>query len=97
MVGGIVEEDETLEKAVVREVKEELGLEFVPELFLEEMDNKSVVNETWEVYFYKGLAKGELKLKTDEVLEIAYVGENDLDEFDIAYDHRERLEEFFEK
>jgi len=96
LIGGKPDEDETLEQCMVREVREEIGLEFTnPVLIRKIFDDESVPGERWWVYFFKGGAEGDLLLKADEVLEVIYVSRRELGEVDIAFNHREILEEFF--
>lgn len=82
---------------MVREVKEESGLEFVnPRLFMEETNDKTKRGEFWHTLYYLGKVLGKLKLKTDEVEEVIYVGREDLQGVEIAFTHREVLKKYFE-
>lgn len=40
--------------------------------------------------------KGEIVLDFNEILEVRYVKKADLNDIDLAFNHRELLEEFFE-
>jgi len=95
LVGGKPDKDETKEETIVREVREELGVEFTPTFYKEEVDTATDPIHPWHVYFYTGGIKGTLQPKEDEISEAVYVGSNDLANYDIAFNHRERLEEFF--
>lgn len=65
--GGHVEENETLEEAVIREVKEELGVELVkPKLF----KIYSIVTSQGplKIHTFTGNLKGQISLKNDELI-----------------------------
>lgn len=95
LIGGKPNENESIKDAVIREVKEEIGLDFNPILFLEEFDSISVPGETWLVTYFTGTASGDVKLKEDEVVDIVYISENELDSIQIAFDHKEILDNYF--
>ena len=95
LVGGKPDQGETPIKAVVREVKEELGLDFDPTLILERVDTQTDPINPWKTYFFTGTATGVIQLKDDEITDIIFVSEEDLDGLDIAFDHRDRLKDFF--
>jgi 8-oxo-dGTP pyrophosphatase MutT (NUDIX family) len=65
--GGKNDDGETPEEAVVREVKEEIGLDFkVSSLFL------TSKGASGKVYSYLGSESGEVKLQKEEVDEISF-------------------------
>lgn len=96
LIGGKPNEGESNRGAIIREVKEELGLLFKPTWWIEETDKISVPGEIWTVVYFYGKTDGSLKLKLDEVAEIIFVNRNDLENLDIAYDHKDLLINFFE-
>ena len=96
LIGGKSDPEESPEYAIIRKVKEEIGLEFTPIPYLEKIDSHSDPKEPWMVYYFTESAKGELKLEPSEVEEVIFISEDDLDELDIAFDHREKLKEFFQ-
>lgn len=96
LIGGKPDGDETPKETVVREVREETDLIFKDSvLWREIVDKESVPGETWRIYFFHGRFEGQLKLKDDEILEVVYVGRDDLSSVDIAFNHREILTQFF--
>lgn len=94
LVGGKPDEGETPAEAVVREVHEELGLTFTPQFYKEEMDLTDKQNP-WRVFYFTGEISGELHPNPEEISEVIYATNTDLDELNIAFDHRDRLREFF--
>ncbi len=97
LIGGKPDAGETPEQAVVGEVQEEVGLEFVdPRLFTEETNDKTKLGEFWHTLYYLGKVSGQLNLKADEVENVIYVGKKDLPSTDIAFTHKEVLEKYFE-
>lgn len=94
LIGGKPDEGETLKQTIIREVEEETGLKFKnPILWKETVDDNT--GELWHVYFFCGQTEGELNLKKDEILEVIYINKEDLPNIDIAFNHREILNEFF--
>ncbi len=97
LVGGKPDQGETEEQAVIREVKEELGVEFAPGFYKQELDTSSVPGQQWQVFYYTGPIRGELNPDPAEIVDVTFASRQDLDTLDIAFDHRERLIEFFER
>lgn len=97
LLGGKPDEGETPDEAVIREVKEESGLDFVnPVLFTEETNDKTKPGEFWHTLYYLGQVLGQLNLKEDEVEGVIYVGRDDLPNVDIAFTHRDILKQYFD-
>jgi ADP-ribose pyrophosphatase YjhB (NUDIX family) len=98
LVGGKPDGDESPAQAIVREVEEETGLRFKdPKLFLEESNDKTVPGQTWHTYYFLGDAEGDLRLKKDEISEVIYVGKDDLKNIDIAFNHSDVLQKYFNR
>ena len=96
LVGGKPEEGETAELAIIREVKEELGIDFYPTLFIEKADSVSDPEHPWLVTTFTGTFSGEIMPDPAEISDVMWVSESDLDSLDIAFDHKERLKEYFQ-
>lgn len=91
LVGGKPEEGETMEACVIREVREELGVEFTPALFLELDDAESDPPHIWKVCYYKGPIRGEFMLKPDEISEIGFFSAEDAEKLSFAFSHNRKI------
>ncbi len=101
LVGGKLDEGETPEQAVSREVKEELGVDFTPELveiLKDQISPDRAANEQypWDVYIYAGNFEGEPHFKTEEISEIDYIDAKNIDNYDLAFNHKQILKKFFD-
>jgi mutator protein MutT len=98
LIGGKLDENETKEQTIIREVKEEIGVDLInPVLWKEEIDEISILGEKWKVIYFYGNISGKTKLKLDEISEIKYISPEDLNSLEIAFDHDVILREFFNK
>lgn len=96
LIGGKLDEGETEEQAIRREVWEETGLVFKPEHEMKTIDSTHNATDPWIVYYFFGIAEGTLKLDPREIADVIYVAEEDLDSVAIAFDHKDRLREYFQ-
>lgn len=98
LIGGKPEGNELPAQTIVREVEEETGLKFKnPTLFFEESNDKNVPGQIWHTYYFLGETEGDLQLKIDEIPEVIYVGKEDLKNIDIAFNHSEVLQKYFNR
>lgn len=95
LIGGKPEKHETEEEAIVREVKEELAVEFEPAFWFSEIDKNSIEDQTWNVYYFEGMVFGDIKIKKDELGEVKYFSRNEIGELDLAFDHKDILLKYF--
>lgn len=95
LVGGKFDPDETPEMCVLREVKEELGADFDPKIWKEEIDISSDSGTEWKVYYFTGSLKGAIHRKEDEILETRWVSAKDIEELAFAFGHKRVLKDFF--
>lgn len=96
--GGHIEEKETEEKAVVREVKEEAGLDFKPKYFgsYEELFEEMGFCAYTSVFF--GECKGEPTTENageGEILDVKWFGLDELTDLKIGFQHRKIIDEYF--
>lgn len=94
--GGKVDDGESPEEAVAREIGEELDCKFLDiKLYLVHTDITDPQNP-WTTYYFTGRMVGEIKFN-DEIVEVRYVSAKQLDEIKFAFDHKERLMDFFNR
>jgi len=96
LIGGKPDSGESPRETVIREVKEELGVDFAPTLYLEKIDSSSDPADPWMVYYFVGPINENPVLNPDEVEDVIFVSEEDLDGIEIAFDGKERLKEYFQ-
>jgi len=82
-VNGSIEEGELPEETVIREVKEEAGLEFT---ITSQLDN--IFGE----YVFLGTAKGKIKLEEEEVCEFGWFTYKEAKKLKLAYDYSSVIE-----
>ena len=97
LVGGKPEGCESMKECAIREVMEELGIKVEPRLIKELVDEKSV-DEPWKILLYEAYFNGELsdvKIEVEEIEEVGFFSKSDFEDINIAYNHKELLEEYF--
>ena len=89
--GGHIENGETAEKAVTREVKEETGLSFKGKFYCH--DNEIFKKFDWYsiVLLFKGTTKGDLKFPKREVKELRLFSFKEAKKLRIGFNHRKIL------
>jgi 8-oxo-dGTP diphosphatase len=97
LFGGKPDDGEHKIAAVIREVREEIGLDFAPDFYLTMLDDVTDPEKPWLVTFYTGQAIGVIVIKEDEISEVGYFSREEIEELDIAFDHKERLLDFFDQ
>lgn len=88
--GGKVERDETNAEAIIREIKEELSLDFKPEYM--SYSEKITPELHCHITYYTGASTGLMTVKEDEIAEVRYVPHSEIEHMDdIAWDHKEMI------
>lgn len=89
-----IDEDEPIEAAIVREVKEETGLDFVPQFFrcFDEIPPQSPTHAV--VMVFVGLGTGALHAQEDEVIEMAWFRLDQARALDLAFAHNAVLDAY---
>lgn len=95
--GGFLNRGETLEQAVIRELKEETGLEGKITKLFKIIDSPKRKNEDRQnvAFIYEVKAEGELKFNKEEVSEAKWFDVSNLPkEQDFAFDHYKIIQDF---
>lgn len=92
--GGHIEPDEPARDAVVREVKEETGLDFTPRFFgyFDEIFPEHQVH--FVVLVFTGAGRGTLRMEEHEVSEIAWVPLDEARALPLAFRHNDVLDAY---
>lgn len=98
--GGHIEENETEEKAVIREVIEETGLNFEPKYFGSYEDNFEELGFFAYTSVFSGAHEGVVSLdgaNEGEILDVRWFKLEELTDLKIGFQHRKIIEEYFGK
>ncbi|MBW2993349.1 NUDIX hydrolase [Candidatus Woesearchaeota archaeon] len=91
--GGKIEYNEKAEDAIIREVKEEIGVDFEPSEFIGYLDEIPTEKGHCVSLWFKGAIKGEPKPDNKEISEIKWFTLEELKKVKLAY----RQDLLFEK
>ena len=99
LVGGKPDEGEKLEEAVARETKEEVGVIFAPSSYYAEIENPDTSSgQRWITHYFVGNTDAlPTQLQDTEVSEVDFFSQVELQEIDIAFDHKDVLMQYFEE
>ncbi len=97
LIGGKPNQGETNEDVVEREVKEETDLDFKhPRLFIEEINDQTILGQFWHTLYFIGEVFGTLNLKKDKIEEATYIDKDGLSRTEIAFGHKEIIKKYFD-
>lgn len=97
LLGGRLDDGETPEEAVVREVMEEIGVVFRPVFFKDMVTKLPEEDSPWHLFLFLGTIDGIPVQKPDEVGDLRYFNKDEIKNIPLAFNHNEILEEFFLK
>lgn len=88
LFGGKVDDGETPMQAVIREMKEETGLDFIPHaLHVQE-------NDEWRTHFFVGTVVGTLSLRLAEHSEATFFTLDEMEGLRLAFDHLDVIKDY---
>lgn len=92
--GGHIDPFETVEHAVIREVKEEVGLDLVPEFlfYFDEIISEENIHAVVNVF--TGEATGTIRLMEGEILGSKWIPVEDALKMELAFFHRDIIERY---
>ena len=93
--GGHVDWGETIEEAVIREVKEETGLNFQPKFF--KYYDEIIPKIKWHAVSltFVGKTTGSVKIDRNEVKEFKWFTEKEINKIKVAFKNRRELKDCF--
>lgn len=96
LVGGKPDEGEDLDKAIARETKEEVGAEFILSHYAEVENPDTSTGVRWITHYFVGQTETiPNQLQANEVSEVAFFSQAELNSLDIAFDHKDVLIQFY--
>ena len=96
--GGKIDAGETAEEAVIREIKEEIGVDFIIDYFLGYYDEIFPDIDFHHVSLaFVGTIKGEISASEREVQEWKWVSLEEALKMKLAFEHKKILEDYYTK
>lgn len=96
LVGGKPDENEDIDKAIARETKEEVGADFTLSHYAEVENPDTSTGVRWITHYFIGQTEAiPNQLQANEVSEVAFFPQAELDGLDIAFDHKDVLAQFY--
>jgi len=98
LVGGKPEENETMEEAVIREVREEISISVKLSFYREVEGVDETKGVKWLSSYFIGHLKSDNppdKFEKNELSELRFFSFEELDDLEIAFDHKKVLKDFF--
>ncbi|MEK7526295.1 MAG: NUDIX hydrolase [Patescibacteria group bacterium] len=98
LIGGKPDGDEDLEKAIARETQEEVGVQFSLTPYVEQENPDTDTGVRWITHYFVGTSNNlPTQFDPREVSEAAFFSQAELEELDIAFDHKDILMRYFKK
>lgn len=98
LIGGKPEDNETMEEAVIREVKEEIAADVELSFYRKVGGFDETRNVRWLSSYFFGQLKSDNppdKFDKNEISELRFFSANELEKLEIAFDHQQILKDFF--
>lgn len=91
--GGVVEENESLEEAVVREIKEETNLNCLVE---KKIDSFSTTDPDNKINIFKAkYIDGQINVDLNEILDARWFSLEEVNQIELAFNIRQYIENYF--
>ena len=90
--GGRAEKGETAEQNVIREVKEECNLDFIPHQII-----KTGIWQDRKYFRFLGEWTGDIKIQEEEVLDFNWFKFNEAIKLNLSFDYKEIIELLYNK
>jgi len=93
--GGHIDWGEKVEEAMVREIKEEVNLDFKPKFFKYYDEIIPEINWHAVVFIFTGSFSGQIKIEEKEIEEFKWFSEPEIKSMKLAFIHKEVIEDYF--
>jgi len=94
--GGKPNKDEDVALAAERELREEVGLQTALTYYKEIENPNTSTGSRWVTHYFIGLSDViPTDLQEEEISEVGYFSKDEVEQLDIAFDHKMVLTEFF--
>lgn len=94
--GGKLDKKETQKKAIIREIKEELGTIFIPTKRFKNYHLKNK-NITVDTLVFLGKIKGKIRTKKDEIADYKWVSPKDAFKLPLGSTNKQRILDFIKQ
>ena len=95
--GGHIDFGETAEQAVIREVKEETGLQFKPKFLGYRDEIYPDIDWHGEVLIFKGTVEGKEEIDNKKIIDIKWFDINEAVNMKLAFEHEKTIEMYKNK